>query len=282
MTPVIRALEVGVVARAALERSAGVAEPLAAGGPLYLHAAGEVVWLGSPGAVLHPRAVIAAGARPDRPHRVVVDLTAARIWDPPLPAVTRTAVRTFTDTFGDLLARLVSQHPAQGLASLLWTGARPQAGVEAALAARARPGVLALAGACDADDASAAIPPATELLGLGPGLTPAGDDLVGGVLFGRAVLGRGGAVEGRAWAAAGAAIVAAARGRTHPVSAALLADLAAARGHAPLLDLVAALAAGGREAGLDAASRLTALGHSSGWDMLAGLALGTLGRHALR
>jgi hypothetical protein len=211
-----------------------------------------------------------------------VDLTSARLWDPPLSAVTRGDFRMFTDTFDGVLVRLVPLHPARGLASLLWSGARARVGVEAALDARARPEVLALAAACDADDAGAAIAPATRLLGLGPGLTPAGDDLVGGVLFGRAVLGRGGTADRRAWTSAGTAIAAAARGRTHPISAALLADLAAARGHAPVLELVAALSAGRVDAALDAASRLTAIGHSSGWDILAGVALGTLGPRAWR
>jgi hypothetical protein len=69
-------------------------------------------------------------------------------------------------------------------------------------------------------------------------------------------------------------VVAAAPGRTHPISAALLGDLAAGRSWAPLHELVAALAAGTPRAAGAAARRLVALGHSSGWDMLAGVGAG--------
>ena len=275
----IRAVEVGAVARAALGRSAGVAEPLAAHGPHYLLAAGEIVWLGGPGAVLHPRAVVTAGRLPGRPERVVVDLAGARLWDPPLPAPVATTA--YAAVCAGLIATLVMERPAHGLATLLSPAMTPPPGLDGALLARARPAVLALAAACDADDAAAAVAPATRLLGLGPGLTPAGDDLVGGVLFARAVLARAGAADGPAWALAGAAIVAAARVLTHPVSGALLADLAAGSGHAPLLDLVAALAGRRHDAALGAARRLAAIGHSSGWETLAGFAAGTLGRRAL-
>lgn len=275
----IRAVEVGGVARAALERSAGVADPLASHGPLYLQAAGEIVWLGQPGSVLHPRTIVAAASLPARPERVVVDTTAARTWDP-APPVAGDAPR-YIAACADLVAALAAERPAHGLGALLVAGTAPGGRLDASLRARARPAVVALAAACDADDATAAIEPATQLLGLGPGLTPAGDDLVGGVLFARAVLGRSGVANADAWQAAGAAIVAAAGGRTHPVSAALLADLASGRGHAPLLELVAALARSLGEPALHAARRFVAIGHSSGWDTLAGYAAGTLGRRTL-
>lgn len=274
----IRAVHVGVVARVALERSAGAAEPIASHGPLYVRAAGEIVWLGGPGSVLHPRAVVASGELPARPEPVLVDLTWARCWDPPLPAPGDTA--RYVAVCADVISALALERSAQGFARLLSSGSAPGVGLDEALLTRALPAVEALAAACEADDAAAAIAPASQLLGLGPGLTPAGDDLVGGVLFARAVLGRAGAADAEAWTASGAAIVAAAGARTHPVSAALLADLASGRGHAPLLDLVAALADGRRDAALHAARRLTTIGHTSGWDILAGLAAGTLGHRA--
>jgi hypothetical protein len=92
---------------------------------------------------------------------------------------------------------------------------------------------------------------ASCLFGLGPGLTPSGDDLVGGFLLARpdAALG--------AWA------VAAARARTSPISAAHLAAAAAGEASAVFHDALAGGPLG----------PLLALGHSSGWDMLAGAML---------
>lgn len=275
----IRAVEVGRVARAALERSGGVAEPLAAHGPFFLRAAGEIVWLGPPGAILHPRTVVAAGDLPARPARVIVDVTGARTWDPP-PAVVASA-QAYIAACGDLLATLGGLRSARGLATLVWPSSEPADALAVSMRTCARPAVVALAAACDADDATAATAAATRLLGLGPGLTPAGDDLVGGVLFARAVLGPSGAADAAAWRAAGAALLTAAGTRTHPVSAALLADMAAGRGYAPLLDLVEALARRHGEPALHAASRLVAIGHSSGWDTVAGFMVGTLGGRAL-
>ena len=117
---------------------------------------------------------------------------------------------------------------------------------------------------------------ATALLGLGPGLTPSGDDYVGGAFFARARVAGG---DARAhWARAAAAVRAHAPGRTHPISAALLGDLLDGDGPAPLHDLVGALARGAPvAAALAAARRLVRLGHSSGWDMLAGFIGGISG-----
>ena len=72
-------------------------------------------------------------------------------------------------------------------------------------------------------------------------------------------------------------MLAAAPAQTHPISVALLGDLAAGVGHAPLHDLLAALAADRHADAVDAARRLVRLGHTSGWDMLAGLVAGLSG-----
>ncbi len=115
--------------------------------------------------------------------------------------------------------------------------------------------------------------PALEpLLGLGPGLTPAGDDFLCGVL-----------VTLRALGAREAALDLYRRlcghlrrcGEWHanPVSAGYL--RAAARGLAgePLHRALNALLAGERETLSTALAGLDAVGHSSGWDALAGVAL---------
>src|SRR5207247_1635834 len=125
-----------------------------------------------------------------------------------------------------------------------------------------------------ADDPARPAEAATALLGCGPGLTPAGDDFTGGAFFARALLARAGIVDAAAWQAGASAVRTAAARLTHPIGAALLGDLLAGEGWAPLHDLAAALARDDEPAALDAAGRLTRLGHSSGWDLLAGFVAG--------
>jgi Protein of unknown function (DUF2877) len=104
-----------------------------------------------------------------------------------------------------------------------------------------------------------------DLIGLGPGLTPSGDDLLVGAL---AVLDA--LAERNAHAALARAITAAPRSLTSPLSHCLL--RAAALGHVGehLYCAISAIIAGDIEAAV-AASRT--IGHSSGWDMLAGATL---------
>src|SRR5438128_1269401 len=74
------------------------------------------------------------------------------------------------------------------------------------------------------------------------------------------------------------AVLHGARGRTHPISIALLSDMLDGQAHAPLHDLARALAAGApRDVALGAARRVVGIGHSSGWDMLAGFVAGVAG-----
>jgi hypothetical protein len=92
---------------------------------------------------------------------------------------------------------------------------------------------------------------AAALFGLGPGLTPSGDDLVGGYL----VVRRDATLA--AWA------VAQAHRRSSRISAAHLAAAASGEASAAFHDALAGGPLG----------PLLALGHSSGWDMLAGAML---------
>ncbi len=140
-------------------------------------------------------------------------------------------------------------------------GAAPGTALDAVLASRARPVLLALFRATRRRDAAPALRAAVALLGLGPGLTPAGDDLVIGWLAGLQA-GGGGTLCGAIAGALGAA----AASRTTPLGAALV--VAALAGHVgvPARRFVA---------GPDAAAlaALLAVGATSGADFLAGYAL---------
>lgn len=110
--------------------------------------------------------------------------------------------------------------------------------------------------------------PASDLLGLGPGLTPAGDDVLAGMLVAThrdPVVGA--ALAGSVLATAGAG--------TTALSAALLRLAAMGHGIPALLDLADVLAGHGPAAQLPATlSRLRAVGHTSGvalaWGLLRG------------
>jgi hypothetical protein len=102
------------------------------------------------------------------------------------------------------------------------------------------------------------------LIGLGPGLTPSGDDFLMGAL---ALLGALG--QTKIHAALAQAVADAAPTLTSPLSACFL--RAAAAGHVgeSLYDAVASVLCGNVDAAVAAAHRI---GHTSGWDMLTGVA----------
>lgn len=106
---------------------------------------------------------------------------------------------------------------------------------------------------------------AWTLAGLGPGLTPAGDDYLAGVLLGLRAI-----PSSLLWPLAAPAVLTAVPGRTSALSTALLA--AAFRGEAarPWHELAGALARSDARRAMAAAARVRRLGHSSGRWTLAG------------
>jgi hypothetical protein len=110
---------------------------------------------------------------------------------------------------------------------------------------------------------------ARALVGLGRGLTPSGDDFIGGLLF---VLRRVPGIcpvsfaEGLCTTAGGWA------DRTNAISFAILGDHAAGHGNAFEHEIVSGLCEALPGTGLRmAVERLVRIGHSSGWDYLAGM-----------
>jgi hypothetical protein len=101
-----------------------------------------------------------------------------------------------------------------------------------------------------------------DLIGLGPGLTPSGDDFLAGALALLDAL-----AETQAHSALASAINASPRGLTSPLSRCLL--RAAATGHigATLHRAISAVISGDIDT---AVATIRNIGHSSGWDMLAG------------
>jgi hypothetical protein len=265
----VRPVAVGLIAHAALERAGGRARVLARpGSSTYATANGQLVWLGPREGVLHPRAVLGSPPRAALGEEVIVDVTGLEPWRPAPPALEARGSRDLAERWRRVAGGCRALGAPSGFGRLL-TGAPLAFPLDGA-----RGAAVALADACTRDDADAAAGAAVALLGAGEGLTPSGDDYVGAVLFARHSLAAAGRADATAWRRAGESVLAAAPARTHPISVALLGDLAGGLGWAPLHDLLAGLATGGPDDVLDAARRLTELGHSSGWDLLAGLGAG--------
>jgi Protein of unknown function (DUF2877) len=137
------------------------------------------------------------------------------------------------------------------------------------------PDPLRLADRCAAGDLANAVDAAERIVGLGPGLTPSGDDVLAGLLVALRLM--GGAVHGAEtaiWLAdwIGAAVTADAGTRTTAISATLLHCAARGQAAAEVAAVLRALA--GQEPLTPAVRRLLAAGHTSGADLIWGLLAG--------
>lgn len=267
----------GFIAHAALLRTAGVAivyAPLSAS--IYMKAGDDFIWVGPHTSAPHARAVLCtsvprafAGRPPHARDTLLLDVSGVAPWRPRPGPQTIPEAAAMVAGAARLGADLRSIGTPDGLA-LLWTGATPTFPL-----AESRAAARVLAGACVRDDAEAAAAAAMALLGLGSGLTPSGDDFVGAAFFARVLVARAGAGEARRWRTAADRVLAAAPAFTHPISVALLGDLLDGCAYGPLHDLAHLLATRACAAVVDEAARaVVRIGHTSGWDMLAGFIAG--------
>ena len=171
---------------------------------------------------------------------IAVSTQHAAEWQPPL-------LQTAVD-FGLLCEKARHRIPAEGLGCLV-------IGAHNALSGHAQPALEALerwlVGNALASEAE-------QLIGLGPGLTPSGDDYFGGMLVALRLTGRSMQAEGL-WRWLQPRL----KDRTSAISAAHLAAAAAGEAHEALHEVL--------NGSLDL-DRLDAVGHCSGWDALAGAA----------
>jgi hypothetical protein len=170
--------------------------------------------------------------------RISVSLDQASLWHP--PASDKTA------DIAALVAAARRRIPAEGLGCLV-------VGAHNALSGHAQP-------ALDALDrwlvGNALASEAAQLIGLGPGLTPSGDDYLGGMLVALRLAGRGVQADGL-WRWLEPRL----KERTSALSAAHLAAAAAGEAHEALHAVLN---------GSASLELLDAVGHTSGWDALAG------------
>ena len=193
-------------------------------------------------------ALVADFRLPSLGERLALDIASAQLWKPaPLSLGVEPDVRA-------LQAAARGRVPREGLGCLV-------VDEHNSLSGHAQPALDAIerwlvGNALDEE--------AQTLIGLGPGLTPSGDDYLGGVLIALHQLGRQAQARGLwRWLEPRLA-------RTSAISGAHLAAAAAGEGHEALHACLEAL----HRADADwpaVLARLDSVGHCSGWDSLAGL-----------
>jgi len=210
--------------------------------------------------------------------RLSFSFAQARLWQSVAPPADwdRVVLSTGLDA---LEAEFRRRAPVDGLAPMIpWLLPGRSIGVSVsvlnrALIEAAASGIAALrtwlASVVGRGETHAYPPRAVEsLVGLGPGLTPSGDDLLGGALIALRALG-----WPRVADTLGCWLLPRARARTHAISYAHLACAAGGEGAAALHDTLATLCSPGAPGLGECVDALRTLGHSSGWDGMAGMAL---------
>ena len=193
---------------------------------------------------------------------VTIETSTARTWSPALPAAARlTAGRRLTRSVDAARTMAADLAPADGLGPLLSGRDRPGdpwLGVTRALIRRQLD-------ALRAGDGASALGPTVDLVGLGTGLSPSGDDYLVGLLAGLEAIGH------PAHRGIAAAIEATEPRRTTAIGQAML-DHAARRAYVERLHDVLIALASGRPDGIGTAiARAMVYGATSGADTLVGL-----------
>jgi hypothetical protein len=197
-------------------------------------------------------------------NRFRFDARSAQQWSPPpFPGSASGAV-----PMGTVLFDVCAMAPADGLAPLLFRGA--ETGSMSPVVNTALPAHRQMSDWVRQVTAGVDVPPPEEsvcqLLGLGPGLTPSGDDYLGGVMIALHAFGCGQAVE-RLYAT----IVREAPRRTNRISAAYLAAAREGWGAAPLHDMLNRLGSETDPPMPSLIHDVDRIGHTSGWDALTGI-----------
>ncbi len=263
-----------------------------------------VIWLAQEKAPLHPRVLRGAldfralsAGMPFKQQGAFLEFTGAggeaspvgtvgwadaSVWRPlAISPAPRAKVRA---RWLQLLQALAPPSDGDGFGLLLPVLQEIAAVGNATLAARtgpfvsaAAPAFVEVARACRNRAPERVLAAGRALVGLGPGLTPSGDDFMGGLLFVVDQL-KAAFPEELGWGSIGLdEWLAWARPRTNTISYAILASHAAGQSVEPMHTLVGALL-GDRllDEILTAVRAVLAIGSTSGWDMLMGLLVGML------
>jgi hypothetical protein len=230
---------------------------------------GELLVLVPPAVPLSPNGVAVHPADPAWRRGDPVELgpdalAAAQVWEP-RPRVRPLTPRALADGLRATRAVALAEGTAPSLLPLLWEGR--DAWGAAGPAQR-------LCAAASRRDAASVARAAAALAGLGPGLTPSGDDFLAGFAaawtLGAAGLGRDGAARRRVTAAVGSG----ARAGASPLGRAWLAHALRGELPEPMTCFAETLLGAGARALAPAARDVLAVGASSGTDWIVGFLLG--------
>jgi hypothetical protein len=137
-------------------------------------------------------------------------------------------------------------------------------------------GIYEIAKACLLRDMPGLLQEANALVGLGEGLTPSGDDFLGGLLFCVNTIQRLYPGFINLDSSEQALFIESAKQRTHLISFTLLKDLSNGQAVEPLQELLHSVLSNQPPESIHPASCLTQIGHSTGWDLLTGALTGLL------
>ncbi len=292
----VRTRLVGATARRLLETPGCSGHVLAVvSNAVYLASAGgDIFWVALDGVPLHSRGVTASiplrtlgngmpfAARDGRltiGEAVEVDMADAPTWTPPRVSPEGAApLSEVRRRLAHVLRALApeQQSPISAVVSLL---ARPEDADEMSLlfAREASASVERMASACLEGDVPRAVAAGEGLLGLGPGLTPAGDDFIGGMLFGMRALQSAYPERYARDDQPIRVLLERAKAQTNRISHTILSDLAMGEGPEPLHDLTCCLLSEGRcDRLMLHIQHVWEMGHSSGRALLAGTLTGLL------
>jgi len=263
---------------------------------------GEILWMSQEGLAMHRRCILVSFSPGaicigqnffvDGPFlrisdEVILDLDPATEWKPPDVGpkhpkpltVVRSCVRRLVKAvttlgnakgFGQMIPQMsprISSMTSSPVDGNKWAISHADP-----LLAKARSSILDLAMACLTFDMTEVARRGRELVGLGPGLTPSGDDFLGGLLFAAHSL-KTAYPQDFNWEEEPVLdLINWASTQTHSISHAILRDHAFGHGPKPLHDVVVSLLNGqDLSRTMGGTERLLGIGETSGWDILAGM-----------
>jgi hypothetical protein len=252
----------------------------------------EVLWIAGGRSALHGRAILISDKPSELPSsgtpcsvqhdclhigdELAIGLSDAAVWRPDQGG--DGCVPEWSRRLADAIHRLALLSVPRGSLIRIAVPTLPDARSSSpevtgvALAAAARRGIAVLNRVASGSDLLEGLERATELVGLGEGLTPSGDDFLGAFLFTLRVPDPAPQAPGRIdwqWVEAWLRRV---QPLTNKISYAVLVDHAHGEAAAPLFALLHAAQAGSSRLQLvQLAGRVAEIGHSSGWDLLGGV-----------